>query len=688
VKRSKFLLSTMLVCLLLLHSISYSQVSQTLQSAASSGNGTAITVTGYSAVTLSIIGSAGSDRVVTFQGSQDGTNYASVMCYNLTTTTQSTTLTTSGTTLFQFRCSVAGFRLFRTPLSAGTTGTVTINALALANVSASLWLPGGLGSLTGVPVGDGSGNYTGHNPLNVANGGSGATSLIAHAILLGNSTSAIQAIVCTGTTSIWQGGSPGSCTGTPMIETSVTTPLIVGGTGTTSPLTLRSTSGVGATGADIIFQVGNNGATEAMRILNSGNVGIGTAASEAKLDITANANAIAVRSTGYSVTGSGTTALVDLAGTWNTVGTPTAILLNITDTASHGNSLLFDVQTGGTSRFRVKKNGEISLNAGSFFGTPGVSLPDGGVIGLAGRASLTFNSGGTSPRTAWTANASANTSASTTLATYTWTISPPSGSGSAAMIHLNPTINGTSSGIAYGLGIASVTNTLTGGTIKLLSIGTTTTDLFTGYTELFGIGNTGNVGIGTTSPGGSGTVGTAILSFANGTAPVGGVANQVSIYSADVAASAELFALDEAGNTPQLSPHPSDFLATLPVEGREYPWAHSSSNAYLGKKVQVDFAGLIKAIETLTLQKFMFVTNIPKEDWDTHQELRRLQIEQQREKAQAEIATFDEQIAAETSEEKKAQLTKQRDAIVVRPPYVKKRPPQWLVDRGVRTTIQ
>ncbi|GAH56630.1 unnamed protein product, partial [marine sediment metagenome] len=43
-----------------------------------------------------------------------------------------------------------------------------------------------------------------------------------------------------------------------------------------STLTLRSTSGVGTTGADIIFQVGNNGATEAMRILNSGNVGIGT----------------------------------------------------------------------------------------------------------------------------------------------------------------------------------------------------------------------------------------------------------------------------------------------------------------------------------------------------------------------------------------------------------------------------
>lgn len=51
---------------------------------------------------------------------------------------------------------------------------------------------------------------------------------------------------------------------------------IIGGTGTTSTLTLQSTSGVGTTGADIVFKVGNNGATEAGRILNSGNVGIRT----------------------------------------------------------------------------------------------------------------------------------------------------------------------------------------------------------------------------------------------------------------------------------------------------------------------------------------------------------------------------------------------------------------------------
>lgn len=72
---------------------------------------------------------------------------------------------------------------------------------------------------------------------------------------------------------------------TPTITTNATVPLVIGGTGTTSTLTLRSTSGVGTTGADIVFQTGNNGATEVMRIQNGGNVGIGTASPLTKLHV-------------------------------------------------------------------------------------------------------------------------------------------------------------------------------------------------------------------------------------------------------------------------------------------------------------------------------------------------------------------------------------------------------------------
>lgn len=60
---------------------------------------------------------------------------------------------------------------------------------------------------------------------------------------------------------------------------------LVGGTATTDDLILKTTSGAGASGADMIFQVGNNGATEAIRIVNAGLVGIGTTSPQYLLEI-------------------------------------------------------------------------------------------------------------------------------------------------------------------------------------------------------------------------------------------------------------------------------------------------------------------------------------------------------------------------------------------------------------------
>ena len=71
----------------------------------------------------------------------------------------------------------------------------------------------------------------------------------------------------------------------PTFTTQIITPLVIGGTATTADLTLQTTSGVGAAGADMHFLVGNNGATEAMSILNSGNVGIGTTVPGEKLQV-------------------------------------------------------------------------------------------------------------------------------------------------------------------------------------------------------------------------------------------------------------------------------------------------------------------------------------------------------------------------------------------------------------------
>jgi hypothetical protein len=68
-------------------------------------------------------------------------------------------------------------------------------------------------------------------------------------------------------------------------STSLVAPTLTGGSFPTSSITYKTTSGAGITGADHIFKVGNNGATEAMRILNSCNVGIGTTAPDYALHI-------------------------------------------------------------------------------------------------------------------------------------------------------------------------------------------------------------------------------------------------------------------------------------------------------------------------------------------------------------------------------------------------------------------
>jgi len=76
------------------------------------------------------------------------------------------------------------------------------------------------------------------------------------------------------------------------------------------------------------------------------------------------ANTSALTSTGYSLTGSNAQSLVDLAGTWNTTGTPSAIKLNVTDTASNASSKLLDLQTGGISRLSVSKDGTLVVRGG------------------------------------------------------------------------------------------------------------------------------------------------------------------------------------------------------------------------------------------------------------------------------------------------------------------------------------
>lgn len=103
------------------------------------------------------------------------------------------------------------------------------------------------------------------------------------------------------------------------------------------------------------------------------------------------ANTVGIGATGYSLTGSASASFVDLAGTWNTSGTPTLIKANVTDTASNANSLLMDLQVGGSSRFQVNKSGFAVFNNNANYAV-GVS---NNALVLRGNSSF-YSFGGTS----------------------------------------------------------------------------------------------------------------------------------------------------------------------------------------------------------------------------------------------------------------------------------------------------
>ena len=66
--------------------------------------------------------------------------------------------------------------------------------------------------------------------------------------------------------------------------------------------------------------------------------------------------------------------IYDMSDTWNDGATTfTSIKMNVTDTASASDSLLMDLQVGGTSQFSVAKSGDVIVPAESYFGVTGGS---------------------------------------------------------------------------------------------------------------------------------------------------------------------------------------------------------------------------------------------------------------------------------------------------------------------------
>lgn len=66
-----------------------------------------------------------------------------------------------------------------------------------------------------------------------------------------------------------------------------------------------------------------------------------------------------------TLTGSAATSGLSVTQTWNTTGTPTALSVSVTDTASNAASLLADFKVGGASKLSLSKTGAIVAVAGA-----------------------------------------------------------------------------------------------------------------------------------------------------------------------------------------------------------------------------------------------------------------------------------------------------------------------------------
>jgi len=123
------------------------------------------------------------------------------------------------------------------------------------------------------------GNVTVAGTLVAASGGTGQSSYTIGDLLYASSSTALSKLADVATGSVLISGGVGvapSYSASPTLTTSLTTPLLIGGTTASSTLTLQSTSGVG-TSDSILFKVGSNGATTAITISSAGVVSLNTA---------------------------------------------------------------------------------------------------------------------------------------------------------------------------------------------------------------------------------------------------------------------------------------------------------------------------------------------------------------------------------------------------------------------------
>lgn len=398
---------------------------------------------------------------------------------------------------------------------------------------------------------------------------------------------------------------------------------VIGGTGTTSTLTLRSTSGVGTTGADIIFQAGNNGATEVMRLQNSGNVGIGTSspAANSKLDVQGGRVSFAPNSEAFAVyiryntSTNGVFLGSPSADAFQISKSSGAAMLNIDSSGNVGigtsspsqkldvvGNLLLSGQSTAEQYIKVgygrSGNGYSYIDlVGDTTYAPGMRLIRGNTGANAisslehrGTGDLRIVNYEAAPICFYTSSSEkvridssgniivGNASAAVNTLRYLDLYNTDTGA-STGVITRMITSDVAGTGVAVGQIIKYKNGTMSFQNTETNAAGIM--QFVVGASERMRIDSVGNVKVGGTADRAT-TAGTNQVVIFNGTAPVGTLANGCSFYST----AGEMRVMDAAGNATLLSPHDS-------VTNE---WIYDSSHTPSGKRLKINVERLLRFI--------------------------------------------------------------------------------------------
>ena len=143
--------------------------------------------------------------------------------------------------------------------------------------------------------------------------------------------------------------------------------------------------------------------------------------------------------------------------------------------------------------------------------------------------------------------------------------------------------------------------------------------------------------------------GTTYLNLTNGmvvfpqiTTPANPAANYAQIYAKDVAGTAEVFVMDEAGNETQISPHArASSPAPASVDaGLRTPIVIHHRNVYTGEEEWLHLSAMARKLEQITGEKFVWSRAVPRgeqRDWEADQEAQQQLYDRER---AAELATL------------------------------------------------